>query len=243
MTSSRQKPPEQVPKVPLESRTALSFDDAVAARLRGFGPLGVVSIVGILAGNLLVVPLSAILVLLWAQRSHTPWREIGYVRPVSWISDIAFGVCFGGVFKLFMKAIVMPLLGADPINPAYHYLAGNSAALPGMLYAVVVGAGFGEETVFRGYLFERLGRLFGTGVWAKVSIVLLTSVLFALAHYPEQGLAGVQQAMVVGLVFGTMFAVTGRIWKLMFAHTAFDVIAVAIIYWDLEYAVARFVFK
>ncbi len=243
MTSSRQKPPEQVPEVPIESRAALSFDDAVAARLRGFGPLGVVSILGIMAGNLLVVPLSAILVLLWARRSHTPWREIGYVRPVSWVSDLAIGICFGGVFKLFMKAMVMPLLGADPINPAYHYLVGNSAALPGMLYAVVVGAGFGEETVFRGYLFERLGRLFGAGVWAKVSIVLLTSVLFALAHYPEQGLAGVQQAMVVGLVFGTMFAVTGRIWKLMFAHAAFDVIAVAIIYWNLEYAVAHFVFK
>jgi len=243
MTSSRQKSPEQVPEVPIESRAAPSFDDAVAARLRGFGPLGVVSILGIMAGNLLVVPLSAILVLLWARSSRTPWREIGYVRPVSWVSDLAIGICFGAVFKLLMKAIVMPLLGAGPINPAYHHLVGNSAALPGMLYAVVVGAGFGEETVFRGYLFERLGRLLGVGVWAKVSIVLLTSVLFALAHYPEQGLAGVQQATVVGLVFGTIFAVTGRIWKLMSAHAAFDVMAVAIIYWDLEYAVAHFVFR
>ena len=89
ITSSPQKPPEQVPEVPIESRAALSFDDAVAARLRGFGPLGVASILGIMAGNLLVVPLSAILVLLWARRSRTPWREIGYVRPVSWVSDLA----------------------------------------------------------------------------------------------------------------------------------------------------------
>ncbi len=243
MTSSQQTPPEQAPEVRIEPQGAPSFDDALAARLRGFGPLGVVSMVGILAGNLLVVPLSAILVLLWARRSDTPWREIGYVRPVSWVSDLAIGVCFGGVFKLFMKAIVMPLLGAPPINATYHYLVGNSAALPGMLYAVVVGAGFGEETVFRGYLFERLGKLFGAGAWAKVSIVLLTSALFALAHYPEQGLAGVQQALVVGLVFGAIFAVTGRIWKVMFAHAAFDVVAVAIIYWNLEYAVAHFVFK
>ena len=28
---------------------------------------------------------------------------------------------------------------------------------------MIVGAGFGEETIFRGYLFERLGKLFGTG--------------------------------------------------------------------------------
>jgi uncharacterized protein len=230
-------------KAPIEGGAGLPSDDAVAARLRGFGPLGVLSILAILAGNLLVVPLSAILVLLWARRSHTPWRDIGYVRPVSWIRDLALGIGFGSALKLLMKAVAMPLLGADPINPAYHHLVGNTAALPGMLYAVVVGAGFGEETVFRGYLFERLGRLFGAGVWAKTSIVLLTSTLFALAHYPEQGRAGVQQAAVVGLVFGTIFAATGRLWMLMFAHAAFDVVAVGIIYWDLEDAVAHLVFK
>jgi membrane protease YdiL (CAAX protease family) len=189
------------------------------------------------------VPLSAVLVLLWARRSHTPWREIGYVRPASWAVDLAVGICFGGALKLLMKAVVMPLLGAEPINAAYHHLVGNTAALPGMLYAVVIGAGFGEETVFRGYLFERLGRLFGAATGARVSIVLLTSVLFGLAHYPEQGMAGVQQATIVGLVFGAMFAVTGRIWKLVFAHAAFDVVAVAIIYWDLESAVAHLVFE
>jgi membrane protease YdiL (CAAX protease family) len=142
-----------------------------------------------------------------------------------------------------MKTIVMPLLGADPINQAYHYLAGNRAALPGAVYAMIVGAGFGEETVFRGYLFERLGKLFGPGVWAKTSIVLLTSVLFGLAHYHVQGLAGVEQATITGLVFGTIFAVTGRLWMLMCAHAAFDLTALAIIYWNLESAVAHLVFK
>ena len=218
-------------------------DDALAARLRGFGPLGVLSILAILAGNLVVAPLSAVLVLWWAQRSRTPWREIGFVRPASWVADLAVGICFGGASKLLMKAVVMPLFGADPINAAYHHLVGNTAALPGMLYAVVIGAGFGEETVFRGYLFERLGKLFGAGAGAKVAIVLLTSALFGLAHYPEQGLAGVQQAAVVGLVFGAIFAVTGRIWMLIAAHAAFDVVAVAIIYWDLESEVAHLVFE
>ena len=217
--------------------------DLFAARLRGFGPLGILAILVITAGNLVVVPLSAILVLLWARWSRTPWREIGYVRPRSWIRGLALGIVFGIAFKFLMKAIVMPLLGADPINRAYHYLAGNRAALPGMLFAVIVVAGFGEETVFRGYLFERLGKLFGPGPWAKASIVLLTAALFALAHYPDQGLAGVEQAAITGLVFGTIFAVTGRLWTLMWAHAAFDLAAVAIIYWDLESAVAHLIFK
>jgi hypothetical protein len=234
---------EQGPQMPVEGEPALPADDAVAVSLRGFGPLGLISILVILAGNLLVVPLSGLLVLVWAWRSHTPWRDIGYVCPASWGRTLAVGICFGSVFKVLLKAVVMPLLGADPINPTYHYLTGNLDALPGILYAVVIGAGFGEETVFRGYMFERLGRILGPSVWAKTSIVLFTSAVFALAHYPDQGLFGVEQAMITGLAFGTIFAVTGGIWMLVFAHAAFDVVAVAIIYFDLEATVAHLVFR
>jgi len=224
-------------------KVALPTDDPLAARLRGFGPLGLAAILAVALANAAVKPLGAILALAWAWRSHTPWREIGYVRPKSWIVSPAVGIVLGSAFKLGMKAIVMPLLGADPINQAYHYLVGNRAALPGMLYAVTIGAGFGEETVFRGYLFERLGKLFGTGAGARASIVLLTSAVFGLAHYSDQGLAGVEQATITGLVFGAIFAITGRIWMLMFAHAAFDLTAVTIIYWDLEAKVAHLVFR
>src|SRR5439155_14304262 len=167
-------------------------DDRFAAALRGFAPLGILAILVILAGNMIAVPLSALLVLVWARWSRTPWREIGYVMPRSWIRVAAVGIAFGVTFKFLMKMIVMPLLGADPINQAFHYLAGNRAALPGILFAVIVGAGFGEETVFRGYMFERLGRLFGSGIVAKVAIVLLTAAWFGLAHYSVQGLAGAE---------------------------------------------------
>jgi membrane protease YdiL (CAAX protease family) len=112
-----------------------------------------------------------------------------------------------------------------------------------MLLAVTVGAAFGEETVFRGYLFERLGKLFGSDTSARAAIVVLTAGLFGLAHYAEQGVPGVQQATVTGLVFGAIFAATGRLWTLIFAHAAFDLTAVAIIYWDLESKVAHLVFK
>ena len=73
--------------------------------------------------------------------------------------------------------------------------------------------------------------------------MLVTSAWFGLAHYPEQGLAGVEQATVVGLVFGAIYAVTRRLWMLMCAHAAFDLAALAMIYWDVESAVAHFVFK
>ncbi len=219
-------------------------EDDFAASLRGFGPLGIVAILVILLiGNYPIGPIGAFLVLLWVRLSRTPWREIGYVRPRSWLLTVAGGIVFGIAFKFSMKAIVMPLLGAEPVNQTYHYLAGNRAALPGAVYMIVVGAGFGEETVFRGYLFERFGKLFGHGALGKTLTVVVTAVWFGLSHYSNQGLAGTEQATIVGLVFGTIMAVTGRIWMLMVAHAAFDLTALAMIYSNLETKVAHLVFK
>ena len=226
-----------------EQKPELSPEDRFAASLRGFGLVGILAIVLILAGNELFVPASAILILVWVRLSRTAWAEIGFVRPRSWIASIFVGVIFGIAFKLVMKAVVMPLLGAPAVNPSYHFLAGNTAALPWMLYIIIIGAGFGEETLFRGWMFERFGKLLGPGNSAKVAIVLLTSNWFGLAHYPNQGLPGVQQAMIVGLVFGSVFAVTGRIFMLMVAHAVFDLTALGLIYWDVEAQVAHFFFK
>jgi membrane protease YdiL (CAAX protease family) len=219
----------------------------LAADLRGFGPLGILALLVILlAGNVIVggvvVPIGGILVLVWVRWSQTPWREIGYARPKSWIGGLVAGLAFGFVFKLVMKAVVMPLLGAPEINTAYHYLAGNRAMLPAAMLGMVA-AGFGEETVFRGFLFERFFKLFGTGAGAEASIVVLSAAVFSAGHYVNLGLAGVEQAIFTGLVFGTIFALTGRIWMLIWAHAGFDLAALAIIYLNLESDVAHLIFK
>jgi membrane protease YdiL (CAAX protease family) len=158
-------------------------------------------------------------------------------------AGLAVGIVFGVAFKFAMKAVVMPLLGAPPVNAAYHYLAGNDAALPLMILALIVVAGWGEETLFRGYLFERLGKLFGGGWVAKTAIVVATALFFGSLHYHDQGLAGAEQAAITGLVWGGIFAVTGRLWMLMCAHAAFDLTALAMIYLEAETQVAHLVFK
>jgi membrane protease YdiL (CAAX protease family) len=112
-----------------------------------------------------------------------------------------------------------------------------------MIFTMIVVAGFGEETLFRGYMFERLGKLWGTSTRANVAIVLVTSVWFGLMHYFVQGLPGVEQAIITGIVFGTIFAVTGQLWMLIIAHSAFDLTALAMIYWDVETKIAHLVFK
>ena len=209
--------------------------------LRGFGPLGLAAVIVILLAPMPL--LGGLLVLLWAYWSRTPWRDIGLALPVRWVRTVAGGVVLGVTFKLVMKSVIMPLLGADPINHAYHYLVANRAAMPRTLFTVVFSAGFGEEMVFRGFAFERLHTLLGRSRAATATIVLVTSAWFAAVHYPDQGLPGVQQAMFTGLVFGTIYGLTERIWMVMVAHAAFDIAAVAIIYWNLESTVAHLFFR
>lgn len=218
-------------------------DDDFAKSLRGFGPLGILSIVVIVfIGNDWILPIGALLALAWAWRSHTPWSELGFVTPKSWMLTIIGGILFGVALKFFTKAVLLPLLGAPPANQTYRYLVGNSAALPAMIWTVTVSGGFGEETVFRGFLFERLGKLFGESRRAKAAIILLVSILFGAAHYFNQGVAGVEQAMVTGIAFGTAYVLAGQLWFVIVAHTAYDLAALAMIYWNLEPAVAHLIF-
>ena len=217
-------------------------NDKFAVRLRGFGPIGILAILIILGGNLIMPPLSAILVLIWVKISDTPWREIGYVRPRSWGKTIATGIVFGVALKFVMKAMVMPLFGAPPINQAYHFVTGNPAVIPLMIYTMIVIAGFGEETFYRGWMFERFGKLLGQSLSVKIAIVVITSILFASVHYPEQGIPGAEQALMTGLIFGSIFAVTGQIFMLMIAHAAFDLTALWMIYYGLETRIAHLIF-
>jgi membrane protease YdiL (CAAX protease family) len=221
---------------------AATFYERVAKGLRGFGPLGLAAIAVVVGGSLVEPALGALLAVAWAAASGTGLRALGLRRPKRIVASIVFGVVFGAALKLFLKSLVMPLLGAPAVNPRYHYLAGNTSALPSIVAAVVISAGFGEEVFFRGYLFERLGKLFGSSGLAKSCIVAATSLLFALAHIQGQGLPGAEQAAITGLCFGSIFAFTGELWTAMIAHAAFDLVAVAIIYWDAEARIAHLFF-
>jgi hypothetical protein len=68
-------------------------------------------------------------------------------------------------------------------------------------------------------MFERLSKLPGGSIGAKAATALITSALFAAAHHLGQGIPGVEQAAVTGLVFGIIFATARRIFMLMIADS------------------------
>jgi len=212
-------------------------------KLRGGGWIGFLVLLFVLAVTYCCGPrVGAPVVLLWAWWTGLPWRDLGFRRPKSWALVIVGGIVAGVASKLLMKTVVMPLLGAPDLNPTYQWLVHNTAKLPGMLFTVVVFAGFCEEVIARGFLFERLGRLIGTSRIALAATILITSALFGAAHYPDQHWMGVEQAFILALVDGLIFAITRQLWFLIVMHAAFDIAATLIIYFGLETRFAHFFF-
>jgi len=215
----------------------------LAESLRGFGVAGTLTFVVILVTAGLFTPAAVVLVLLWAWFSRTPWRELGLVRPRSWSRVIALGIVLGLAQKFVMKAIVLPLLGAQPRNPVFSDLPGHPDRLLILLVISVVQAGFGEELCFRGYLFERLGKLLGDGRYQRALIVLISAALFGALHF-EQGIMGMVNATIVGGTSAVIYALNGkRLWLLVVMHATFDIASFLIIYYDLEVAVSHLIFK
>jgi membrane protease YdiL (CAAX protease family) len=213
-----------------------------AQRLRQFGPLGVVAMLAIFASSVLGFSVTAILVFVWAHHSNTPLRSLGFTTPPHPAATLLAGIVLGVTLKLALKSIALPLLGAPAVNQTYHYVTGNAAVLPLLIGTVLINAAFGEEVFFRGYLFERLGALLGASRAALFATVVVTSGLFALAHYQDQGLPGVEQASMTGLVLGGLYAWRKEIWLPMVVHAAYDLAAILLIYMGWEEAVARLIF-
>jgi membrane protease YdiL (CAAX protease family) len=217
--------------------------DSLAKRLRGVGPLGLVAIALIVVGSLAGPMVGALLVLAWAWLSATPLAVLGVRAPPRWSIVVLQGVTLGIALKVVSKVLIMPLLHAPPTNATYHYLEGNAAALPGVVLTILVWASVSEELVFRGYVFERMGRWLGSSSVSLVATVLISTALFASAHYPDQRWPGVQQAVLTGLVFGSVFAWRGDLAIVIVAHAAYDLLAVSLIYLGWESRVAHLLFR
>ena len=82
-----------------------------------------------------------------------------------------------------------------------------------------IDAGFCEEMFFRGFLNTRLQTVFQGFRFAPILAVALAALLFGSVHIYSQGLAGLVNAGVIGLILGTYFLLyKGNLWPLVLVH-------------------------
>ena len=83
---------------------------------------------------------------------------------------------------------------------------------------------------FRGYLLNRITDLFGRERAGIILALLVNAIVFGLAH-AYQGIAGVVDTALAGLVLGGLYLLTGRnLWLPILTHGIIDTVGFLIIY-------------
>jgi membrane protease YdiL (CAAX protease family) len=100
---------------------------------------------------------------------------------------------------------------------AYKDVQGNVALLLGWIALSWTLAALLEETAYRGYLQTRMRELFGSGRAAVLAAVLLSSVLFGVAH-SEQGAVGVVTITLDAIAFSVVRYRFRTVWASVLAH-------------------------
>jgi membrane protease YdiL (CAAX protease family) len=80
-------------------------------------------------------------------------------------------------------------------------------------------AGIEEEFIYRGFLFAYL-TAWQPGMPAAV-VVALAGLVFGLGHL-YQGAAGIVKTGTLGVLFGTLYWMTGSVWAPMLLHVVVD---------------------
>jgi membrane protease YdiL (CAAX protease family) len=147
-----------------------------------------------------------------------------------WVDLAGVPIGFGGQFLVVL--LYLPIAPHvhnfnQQFNAPSQRLTGGSHGLGTMVIdvATVIGAPFFEELFFRGLLLRSLARLFGpfAGWVGPAAAVVVTGVLFALAHYEKLQFLGLAA---FGILLSFVAYRTGRLGMSMCAHAAFNLTAV-----------------
>jgi membrane protease YdiL (CAAX protease family) len=207
---------------------------------KAFAGVELVAALLIIAGGLVgVVPFSStpfLFVLAWIclRLRRVGWRSVGLLRPASSGRAMLIGAVIGAVLQVFSLYLLEPfiakLIGRLPDVSMFANLVGNTFFLLISLLIAWTLAAFGEEMVYRGYLLNRMARLFGENGVRWVLAIILTSILFGLVHL-YQGTSGMITTGFSGLVCAIAYFANGRnLWAPIVAHGVYDTIGFVLIY-------------
>ena len=162
------------------------------------------------------------------------WKDVGLSRFRNWRATVIYGIV-GGLFTeplewLVTQPLLVRLTGQQPDLEDFRVLTGNLGLTLIVVVLAWVQAGFGEEMVFRGYVMNRVADLGNRTRRSWIASLILVSILFAFAH-TYQGITGVLENGIAGLILGGMYLICGRNLSVpIIAHSLGDTVSIILIY-------------
>ena len=105
-------------------------------------------------------------------------------------------------------------------NDMYSFLTTNNTGIAFFATTAAVVAPLAEETFFRGFLLQGIGKRLAFG-WAAI----ISAAIFAVAHFSPSGLIPI---FILGLMLAWLFNQTKSVWPCIIVHAAYNSIAVII---------------
>ena len=177
---------------------------------------GVAIVLDLVVPTFIVLALAA--VSLVVRRTGLPSLGFHRTKPLPLAAKM---LGFAAAWSLFQLAVTMPIAnhasGRKTDLSDFENLEGNVGLLVGLLLLSWTLAAIGEELAYRGYLQTRLRELFGSGRIGLIVAVLVSSVLFGVAH-SEQGLIGAVVITLDALAFSVVRYRYRTLWASVLAH-------------------------
>jgi membrane protease YdiL (CAAX protease family) len=159
---------------------------------------------------------------------------LGFFPPEDWETTILWSLLLGIAIQFASTLILEPfsdnVTNSRTDHSAFEGLRGNLRNFLFVLLLVWILVAFVEEIIFRGYMMGEIATLIGTSQSALALNVIVSSILFGLAHW-YQGKSGALSTGIVGLLLGILFIASGfNLWLPILTHGFIDTVGLFLIY-------------
>ncbi len=153
-------------------------------------------------------------------------------RPAGLVTSLALTVAivaWAVAIYLFLEPSLVERFGPIDLS-VFERLEGDLGLYLLLLSAAWVGAAFGEEVVYRGFIMTRVSQMFSLSAIGWVFAIAFQAAVFAFAH-SYQGVVGMIEIFVLSLALGGAYLAAGRsLAPLILAHGVLDTMGVTDFY-------------
>ncbi|UII20095.1 CPBP family intramembrane glutamic endopeptidase [Fulvivirga ligni] len=140
------------------------------------------------------------------------------------------------IVDFIIQPLVNKLTGEVVDYSVFDFIAHDLSQYFKYLFFIIISAGFGEEILFRGFVYRQINIVLPNFKGKILLIIVLSAILFSIPHW-YQGPGGVMITFIFGLAFATLYVKTNfNLLATILLHSLVDGLFITLAYFDkLDY--------
>ncbi|CAM1374183.1 CPBP family intramembrane glutamic endopeptidase [Tenacibaculum xiamenense] len=187
----------------------------------------------------IIIIISILVLVYWTDKT---FAKIGFILSHSILKTIGIALTIFLITSPILDFIIQPLVNkvtGDTVDfSAFQALAHNFKLYSKYALFVLISAAFGEEILFRGFLFRQLNIILPEFKFKTQTMVFVSAILFSIPHW-YQGLSGLIMTFIFGILFATVYVkFKYNLWVTIILHGLIDTLFLTLAYYEkLDYYV------